>query len=57
MANQIPCGDAWQDCPYFDPDICLDEGQCILEDAVLWNDDYDQEDSDVIADMMPERRR
>lgn len=52
--SKIPCGDVWQDCSYFDPDVCLDESKCVLEDAVLWDEDYDSdtEYNYVYADMM-----
>lgn len=52
--SKIPCGDVWQDCSYFDPDVCLDEGECILANAVLWDEDYDSdtEYNYVYADMM-----
>jgi len=39
--SKIPCGNEWMDCEYYDPDIC-DIGECVLEDAVLWDDNYDQ---------------
>jgi len=52
--SQTPCGDTWQDCPWYDPDICLDESKCLLEDAVLWGDNYYNEDDapwNVISDF------
>jgi len=39
----IPCGKEWMDCPWYDPDCC-DEGECIMEDAALWEEAYNLED-------------
>ena len=41
----IACGPNWEDCQFFDPDICL-AGECILEDSPLWEDDYGYNEDD-----------
>lgn len=42
---EIPCGDTWMDCPYYDPDCC-DFGECVIEDA-FWEDDYAYNEDDA----------
>jgi len=46
MTNLISCGEDWMDCPYFDPDVCL-QGDCVIADSLFWEDEgyYNEDDT------------
>jgi len=44
----IACGETWEDCLYFDPDVCL-HGECVKDELWADEDGYLEEEAYVYA--------